>query len=125
MIETALTEKQKKCIECCECCEYVEIPYTMFNLDTLEYFITRGTEFWLANNGAIQVRIHQPCIHLTDHGCNIYDNRPTTCRLYMCDVGDKSIKDTKAKHCAEGAEFIKNKILQFKENNKQSQGDES
>lgn len=113
-----LTDKQKKCMACRECCEYVEVPYTMFNYDTMEYFLNRGTQFWIATNGAVQVRFHEPCVHISEAGCDMYEDRPTTCRTYMCNVGDKSIREINDEECAKAADLIRDKILQHRENSK-------
>lgn len=87
-----LTEQQQKCKDCRECCEYVEFPVTMLSMEVVEYFRFRGNRFYLEKGGALMVRVHDPCRHLTPAGCAIYDDRPDTCRKYMCEYGDKRIK---------------------------------
>jgi len=106
---------EEKCLECRECCEYVEVPYTMYDNDTMEFFITRGTQIFIQNNGVAMVRFHQPCVHITEKGCDIYENRPEVCKRYACVIGDKGIIAMKEKNCAESAERIMKLIKQSRE----------
>jgi len=94
-----LTDQQKTCIKCAECCEYVEFPVTMLNVEVIDYFMNRGNQFYINEAGVTMFRLYDPCVHLKDGLCDIYDTRPTTCRSFMCKVKDKTIKDIKDQAC--------------------------
>ncbi len=111
--KSGMTLQQAKCMKCRECCEYIEIPTTMFNNQTMDYYITRGVQFGINDAGILMVRIHQPCVHLGPNGCGIYDDRPEVCKTYMCTIGDSSIKDIKNKECEDAREKVKRAIKQY------------
>jgi len=116
-----LDEQQKKCLECRECCEYVEYPITMLSMEVVEYFLMRGEQMYIdPKNGVLSIRVYHPCIHLKKAGCDIYNNRPKTCRIYMCSEKDKSVKDHKKQICKESMAQIKQAIEDYK--NKQAGG---
>ncbi len=95
-----LTEQQQKCLDCRECCEYVEYPVTMLRPEVIEYFMMRGDQFYIDNAGVLMIRKTDPCINLLEPGgCGIYDDRPHTCREYMCPEKDKRVKDVKNAAC--------------------------
>jgi len=111
----SLDEQQKKCLECRECCEYVEFPVTMLNMDVIEYFLLRGEQMYInPNNGVLMVRCYHPCVHLTDKGCDIYENRPITCRAFMCNERDKSVKEHKEELCRKSMEDIQRAINDYR-----------
>lgn len=103
-----VSDQQRKCMECRECCEYVEYPVTMLSIEVLEFFAWRAKEphFYIDKDGAMMFRVHDPCKHLTENGCSIYENRPTTCRVYMCEYGDKSVKEVKKKACEDTMKMV-------------------
>lgn len=94
-----MTEQQEKCKACRECCEYVEVPTSMLDLNALEYWILRGEKFYITSDGVLHVRFYKPCDHLKEDGCDIYDTRPYTCRIYMCHQKDSSVKALKERYC--------------------------
>jgi len=95
-----LTDQQEKCLSCRECCEFTEVPCTMLSVEVIEYFNMRGQKFYLGKGGEIMIRFQSPCVHLKKEGCDIYEDRPDTCREYMCEFGDKTIKIKKDEQCA-------------------------
>ena len=97
MSNDAKTPQQEKCIACQDCCEYVEIPSSMMNKNILEFYLTRGTKFYIDPSGLFMFRFNDPCQHLTEEGCDIYDTRPVACSSYVCTVGNKDIKEQKNK----------------------------
>lgn len=102
-----LTDQQVKCKECRECCEYVEYPVSMLSVEVVEYFLWRGETFYIdPKSGVFSIRSYKPCQHLGPDGCLIYDTRPETCRVYMCDHKDKGIKDAKDRICASTMEQV-------------------
>jgi len=112
-------EQQAKCRECMECCKYVEVPTSMLDLNVLEYWLARGDTFYIDNNdGVLHVRFYKPCVHLKDDGCDIYENRPYTCRVYMCLQKDKSILQIKDDFCKTAMERVAEKVREFREKEK-------
>jgi Fe-S-cluster containining protein len=90
-------EKSDLCMQCQACCRY--IPITLPFQPTgdhynriVEYFTGRGCD--VARKGDYTfVRIPSECIHLEKDGhCNIYDARPSLCRLMNGDT-DPSFTD--------------------------------
>ena len=109
-----LTEQQKVCVACNECCQWVEIPYTMFDLDAMEFWLMRKIPFHIRDNGVVMFRIHAPCPHSTKNGCEIYDNRPTRCTTYMCETRDSSYVKLRNEACAKSAQFVQEQVLSHK-----------
>lgn len=111
-----LTEQQEKCMECHECCEYIEIPTSMIGgLEVLEYWMVHGKKFYISDlDGALHIRFYAPCQHLKDGKCSIYENRPWTCRQYMCSQKDKSIKEIKEQACKETMAKVKELIAKHR-----------
>lgn len=117
--KTVSTTQSDKCRACQECCQYVEFPVTMLSLEVVEYFIFRGEQAHIdPKNGVMSIRIYKPCHHLTEQGCGIYEDRPETCRLYMCDIKDASIKELKSAMFKEGTRLIL-QAIQANKNKKQ------
>lgn len=111
--------QSEKCRECRECCEYVEFPVTMLSLETIEYFLFRGEQMYIdQSNGVLMVRRHAPCQYLTNKGCSVYENRPETCRLFMCEHKDKSVKQAKNDLCRHYAIEIQ-KIIDARSNSRE------
>ena len=111
-----ITDQQKKCMACRECCEYVEYPVTMLSAEVIEYFHFRGERMYLnPKNGVLSIRVYKPCQHLGPDGCMIYGARPGTCRVFMCDEKDNTIKAHKEKACDETGAMIEAMIKQYKE----------
>jgi Fe-S-cluster containining protein len=103
-----MDEQQKKCIECRECCEYVEFPVTMLSDDAVEYYVIRGTPCLVDGEGVLMCRVYQPCQHLTDTGCAVYDQvRPNVCTVFVCDEKSAERKANRDKAFAEGAQRLK------------------
>jgi len=114
MSDTA--EQQGNCLTCQECCSYVEYPVTMLSIEVLEYFLFRGENFILDDkNGVLSIRVYKPCVHLTKKGCDIYETRPETCRVFMCSYKDESIKEAKDAACKRSNAFIRQAIEQYRE----------
>jgi len=112
----AMTDQQRKCLECRQCCEYLQVPVTMLSMEVIDFFLFRGEQMFInSNNGVLTLRIYKPCQYLTENGCSIYENRPEICRNFMCEAGDKSIKDLKEQMCAESMAQIRQAIKDFKE----------
>lgn len=77
------------CLECMECCK-VLIFHTRNRPGALnmEFFHARGCRV-LTEADFLTVELDHPCPHLTAKGCDIYENRPETCRRYDCSVHTK------------------------------------
>jgi len=110
------TEQQEKCMECRECCEYVEVPTSLIDVAVLEHWYMRGTRFYISNkDGLCHVRFYQPCVHLKENGCDIYENRPYVCKKYMCEFKCDEIKSAKDKACDHSMEMVMTVIREQKE----------
>ena len=77
-----------KCKQCGTCCLYVEVKMknNAFDKQWREFLkVTRPDNFIFTNKNK-NLKIVVPCIHLnrTNNKCNIYENRPVTCREYEC-----------------------------------------
>lgn len=110
------TPQQEKCIACQDCCEYIEIPCSRMNNEGLEFYLTRGSKFYIDTNGLFKFRFKDPCQHLTSDGCDIYDTRPDGCVSYMCTVGSKDIIGQKDKTCDLTAERLLAEVKRQKNN---------
>jgi len=120
-----LTDQQQKCLECYECCEYVEFPVTMLSMEIIEYFLFRGNKFYMENGGAIMMRVKDPCQHLNQDGtCKIYDDRPETCRRFMCAEKDKSIRKNKEQACESYTARVRELVEKEREKRKAQQAGE-
>lgn len=70
-----------KCKKCGKCCEIIRIylnkPLTKSEEEVFIYKggIKRGT----------YIEFKSPCCHLVKGICNIYEDRPQTCRDYYCE----------------------------------------
>ncbi|MDY6827237.1 MAG: YkgJ family cysteine cluster protein [Bacillota bacterium] len=119
------TDQQKACLECRECCQYVEVPTTMLSMEVVEYWLTRGDQFYInPKSGAMCFRFYKPCQHLTETGCAIYENRPKICRDFMCAYKNKETKDGKERICAETMAYVAEVIKKWKETNNDLQPSE-
>jgi Fe-S-cluster containining protein len=87
VIKNNKKRKQKLCLECQNCCKYLHFilpPNTERTL--IIYYKERGLIVEEIEEGPWQgyyiLELYIPCVHLTEDGCNIYDNRPRYCREY-------------------------------------------
>lgn len=114
-----ITEQQKKCMECLECCQFIEIPTSMIGgLEVMEYWLAHGEKFYISDvDGALHLRFYSPCQHLKEGRCSIYENRPWTCRQYMCAQKDKSIIKIKEQACKESMEKVQEAIDKYRREN--------
>lgn len=71
------------CKKCQACCKYIEIPTPLpWDDETFrDYLTTRNFEIKKGDVGNIEVVIYQPCSHLTESGCDVYEDRPSVCRM--------------------------------------------
>ena len=72
----------KPCSKCGDCCKRMKINYS-------ERLLPHDKEFYLARGFDVYDKqiVIDPCIcpHLTkDNLCDIYDNRPFVCRMFVC-----------------------------------------
>jgi len=102
------TDQQEACLDCQECCEAIEFPTSMVDNKVMEFYIAYGIDFYITKAGVVIFRMNHPCPHITETGCDIYDDRPDVCKEFMCSTGDGSIKELKKKACADA----KNGVLQ-------------
>lgn len=78
------TEKQtNRCGDCHKCCEHYSLEITNLQDQTLILSKVWGLA---SPDGCIMIDIQIPCQHLTSEGCKIYDDRPQTCRDFVCDI---------------------------------------
>ena len=76
-------KKKDNCNGCHLCCEYFLITLTDVPDDALEFFETWGIV--VDDQGESKLlKIFSPCQHLTENGCNIYEQRPQHCREWFC-----------------------------------------
>jgi len=71
------------CLGCHRCCEKLVFPLKIslgWEKDVREFYEARGCEVRI-KDGVIFAVLDFKCPHLKD-GCDIYDNRPRTCRDY-------------------------------------------
>lgn len=73
-----LSELCKRCQKCCkEVAIESQYPYCD---EVIEFYEARGFEVKVGSNNCAFISAKIPCPHLTDSGCNIYNNRPKTCQ---------------------------------------------
>lgn len=75
------------CIKCQKCCKEVDVPTyahkTSTEIDKIKAFYeARGFTTYFDMYGFLHVELYYPCPHITEKGCDIYENRPEVCRNY-------------------------------------------
>ena len=74
-----------------KCCKVALIPVTkelpygyhrFFSPDAMAFWKTRGCKPYVSADERPWMACYFPCPHLTDKGCDIYENRPHHCRTY-------------------------------------------
>jgi len=77
-----------KCKQCGTCCLYVEVKMqnNAFDKQWRDFLKVTRPDNFIFTNGNKNLKIVVPCVHLNrkTNKCNIYDNRPKTCREYQC-----------------------------------------
>lgn len=78
------SESQKICEGCGGwCCKYYIAMAQKDKPDVVEYWDQRSTGRRVEKYGSYHYEVYQPCKHLNeDNKCNIYENRPATCRKF-------------------------------------------
>ena len=79
-----LTHEQRVCIECQECCKYLTF---IVGPDVIkrhrEIYEARGCVIrTMRDSNSFALRVPSVCQHLTEHGCDIYEDRPQECKDY-------------------------------------------
>ncbi len=84
--------EKDKCPRCADCCRAINLP--LLALIAPDLFCDEGLqkfmEIWgirerLKENQLMTISL--PCQHLKDGACDIYEERPPTCRNYLCKKG--------------------------------------
>ncbi len=74
------------CIKCQECCKWITFTTAPLPLELKEYYKAKGCKLTylapLNPKSQVAVMIRSICPHLTKQGCDIYNKRPTHCRIY-------------------------------------------
>lgn len=80
----SLTPEQRVCVGCQECCRYLTFIVGEDIIDLYsEIYKARGcTIRRVPNSKSYSLRVPSVCPHLTEHGCDIYEERPQHCREY-------------------------------------------
>ncbi|MDB4458994.1 YkgJ family cysteine cluster protein [bacterium] len=71
------------CLDCSFCCNGVLFSDASLTQDEVE-FLTEAKFPLVERDGA--VHLHQPCIALKGTCCSIYQQRPSRCRSYECEL---------------------------------------
>jgi Fe-S-cluster containining protein len=77
-------ERQKTCIACQACCKKLHIPINPILLtdpEMVNLWTTRGLYVRFLGVTPV-ISIDNICPHLHEDGCDIYANRPKSCRDY-------------------------------------------
>jgi Fe-S-cluster containining protein len=79
-----LTPEQRICVGCQECCRYLTfiIGEDIVNLYSEIYKVRGCTIRRMPGSLSYALRVPSVCPHLTEHGCDIYEERPQHCREY-------------------------------------------
>lgn len=73
---------ENRCGDCHKCCEHYTLELTELGGATLQFSRVWGV---CSESGFMSIEIEIPCQHLTKDGCDIYEDRPQTCRDFVCD----------------------------------------
>ncbi len=78
------TQQQEDCIKCQLCCKALVFRIAP-SKTSLEFYRARGLKIhkdgsWLADDYFVEVP--HVCPHLTNNGCDIYENRPLACQAF-------------------------------------------
>ena len=79
-----IKEKQDLCLACLKCCKELW-KHTVFandSLGSIEFFEARGHVVEPSPQGVLVIKLKEECPHLTEKGCDIYENRPYVCKIY-------------------------------------------
>lgn len=76
------------CLNCQECCKWISVQTNLKDVAGMKHFVdfyvtTRQITMTKVKNRGVFLSVPHTCPHLMSGiGCDIYDHRPASCRLY-------------------------------------------
>ena len=73
------------CKECGECCVKLVFPMVgsgQWFTDFTEFVNSTRPGLMELKDGILRLMV--PCVHLKDHRCSVYEERPVICKNFLC-----------------------------------------
>lgn len=80
-IDISDKEKSRICLSCMKCCKKVYFRLHPTDYSGIQFYITRGLDVRFFES-YVYIVVDQTCQHLTDKGCDIYETRPYSCKIF-------------------------------------------